>query len=199
MTEIQTFGNFIEDLPPCEDYLNIGFSAGSRPLQQRWRNNRLSAHFVADYLSTFLPVNDEKNETKIRVNECRGAISYIANELLENAMKFHFNSGKSPVRFGLHFLEIDSDQIDIFLFAVNSIEIEATDKYQHFIQELLVSDPAELYVRQIELSVEDENNQSSGLGLLTMINDYSAKIGWKFERVNHLEAIEVTTLVQISV
>jgi hypothetical protein len=33
------------------EYLKIGFSPTSIPIQQRWRNNGLSANFLADYLS----------------------------------------------------------------------------------------------------------------------------------------------------
>jgi hypothetical protein len=49
---IQTFGDFIE-LPASQEYLIIGFSPSSIPLKQRWRNNGLSADFMADYLATF--------------------------------------------------------------------------------------------------------------------------------------------------
>jgi hypothetical protein len=47
-------GNFIENLPPSQEYLILSFSPSSIPLKQRWRNNCLSADFLADYLSTFL-------------------------------------------------------------------------------------------------------------------------------------------------
>jgi hypothetical protein len=195
----QIFGDFIEDLPVCEDYLDIGFSAGSRPIRHRWRNNRLSAHFVADYLLTFLPVDDENPSSERRNEECRGAITYIANELLENAIKFHSPRGKSPVRFGIHFIE--EPKIKIILFATNAIAVENQVKYQSFIEKLITADPGELYIHQLESSAEEgENSQSSGLGLLTMIHDYNAKIGWKFEDIPDIaDAIAVTTLVQLDV
>lgn len=195
---VQIIGDFIDYLPPGHDYLDIGFSASSRPIKQRWRNNRLSAYFVADYLSTFLPVDDDDPDNERRKEECKGAVSYIANELLENAMKFHNPNQQSPVRFGIHFLE--DPEVIVVLFTTNAISPEIEDKYQSFIQELISSDPGELYIRQLELSAEDENSQSSGLGLLTMINDYSAKLGWKFEVIaDNPDAIAVTTLVQLTV
>lgn len=196
---IQIFGDFLENLPPEHDYLDIGFSASSRPIKQRWRNNRLSAHFVADYLSTFLPFDDDDESSHERKQEeCKGAVTYIANELLENAMKFHSPNENLPVKFGIHFIE--KPEIKIVLFVTNAVAGVAQEKYQTFIQELMNTDPAELYVRQLEKSVEEDNNETSGLGLITMMNDYAAKLGWKFERLpEKSNAVAVTTLVQIAV
>jgi hypothetical protein len=48
--------------------------------------------------------------------------------------------------------------------------------------------------------VEDESESESGLGLLTMMNDYLAKLGWKFETVQQdPEVIAVTTMVRLAV
>ncbi|MFB2975714.1 DUF6272 family protein [Microseira sp. BLCC-F43] len=197
MNMVQIFGDFIDNLPICEDYLDIGFSAGSHTIKKRWKTNRLSAHFVADYLAVFLPVNDEDPGKERRKEQCKGAVAYIANELLENSMKFHIPTGKSPMRFGIHFME--DPELKIILFASNAIAPEGKDKYQTFIQELIASDPQELYILKLERSAEDEENQTSGLGLLTMINDYGAKIGWKFEAMSDRpDAIAVTTMVQLS-
>lgn len=194
---VEIFGDFIDNLPMCEDYLDIGFSAASHPIKKRWKTNRLSAHFVADYLAVFLPVHDEDIASNRRNERCKGAVAYIANELLENALKFHIPNGKSPVKFGIHFLE--EPELKIILFAINGIAPEGKHKYQAFIQELSASDPEEMYIHQVERNAEDEQNQTSGLGLLTMINDYQAKIGWKFETMpDSPDAIAVTTMVQLS-
>ena len=53
---------------------------------------------------------------------------------------------------------------------------------------------------KVEQSLEDENSEASGLGLLTMINDYSAKLGWKFETTKeNPNIIDVTTMAQIQI
>jgi len=55
-------------------------------------------------------------------------------------------------------------------------------------------------VQQIEKSAEEENSGTSGLGFLTMLNDYSAKLGWKFEIVQEEpKVIAVTTMVLVPV
>ena len=193
----QIFGEFIGQFPPDQDSLELTFTPSSRPIQQRWRNNRLSAHFVADYLSNFLPVDEEDPISERRVQESKGAVTYVANELLENAMKFNDEESSYKVKFGIHF--IGETDITAVIFTTNSVKTEGVDKFKSFIEELLSTDPNELYVQQIEKSVEEES-ESSGLGLLTMINDYSAKLGWKFDPIQgEHQVVTVTTMAQIRV
>ena len=195
MTLTQIFGDFIDDLPPSQEYLIVGFSPSSVPLKQRWRNNGLSADFLADYFTTFFPSSQSDRTESDRQAEIKSAVSYIANELLENAIKFNDETSQYPI--SIH-LQLHNDKL-VFL-TTNSISAEAAEKFQAFIQELMTSDPNELYIHQLEKSAEDESNTISGLGILTMINDYLAEIGWKFETVQkETEVITVTTMVQLPV
>jgi hypothetical protein len=191
----QIFGNFIDDLPPSQEYLIVGFSPSSVPLKQRWRNNGLSADFLADYFTTFFPSSQSDRAESDRQAEIKSAVSYIANELLENAIKFNDETSQYPI--SIH-LQLHNDKL-VFL-TTNSISAEAAEKFKAFIQELMASDPNELYIHQLEKSAEDESNTISRLGILTMINDYLAEIGWKFETVQkEAEVITVTTMVQLAV
>ncbi|MEG4418428.1 DUF6272 family protein [Microcoleus sp. LAD1_D5] len=190
----QIFGDFIEQ-PASQEYLIIGFSPSSVPLKQRWRNNGLSADFLADYLTTFFPGNQDEPSTIERQAEIKSAVSYIANELLENAMKFNDETSEYPIDIKL---QLDSDGV-IFSVA-NSISPQAVDKFQAYIQELLASEPSELYIQRLEKNAADDNCTDSGLGLLTMLTDYTAKLGWKFQTVHKdPEVIAVTTMVQLTV
>ena len=95
MTRI--FGHFIAQKDDYGEHLEIGFSPTSIPIQQRWRTNGLSADFLADYLVTFFPGDDRAAAE--RQAELKSAVSYVANELLENAMKFSLTShGAGPTR-----------------------------------------------------------------------------------------------------
>lgn len=194
VTEI--WGEFIDQFPPEHDSLELTFTPSSRPIKQRWRNNRLSAHFVADYLSSFLPMDAEDASSKKRIKQSKGVVSYVANELLENAIKFNKDDTNYKVKFGIHF--ICGKEVTAVIFASNTVNSEGANKFKAFIKEILASDPNELYLQQIEKNAESESD-SSGLGLLTMINDYSAKIGWKFEPRAESDTIAVTTVVQITV
>jgi hypothetical protein len=194
----QIFGDFVESFPPAQDSLELTFTPNSLPLKKRWRSNRLSANFMADYFSSFFPVDEDDPAQKRRIKESKGAVSYVANELLENAIKFNNQGTNFKIKFGIYFIE-EAD-LTAVLFATNSVSAEGLDKFQKFIQKLLYSDPEKLYVQQIEKSAEEENSGASGLGFLTMINDYSAKIGWKFEIVQkEPKMIAVTTMVLVPV
>jgi hypothetical protein len=198
MTEI--IGEFSNDLPQGQEYLTLVFSPSSVPLKQRWRTNGLSADFMADYFATFFP-GKEGNTTEADLQaEVKSAVSFIGNELLENSMKFTDDTLDYPISLTL---QMHNDKL-VFI-ATNSVKSQGIEKFQAFVQELATSDTDELYLRHLEQNGLDEGdfaqeNAVSGLGLLTMINDYQAKLGWKFEAIqNASEAISVTTMVQLLV
>ncbi len=196
---IEIFGDFSESKLNNEEFLIIGFSPTSIPIKQRWRNNGLSADFVADYLTTFFPVSDEDPSTRERQVQIKGAVSYIANELLENAMKYNDDASKYSIKFGLYLQEEENDSlVSTVLIATNSVSPANLDTFKQFIQDLTSSDPDEFYFKQLEKSAEDQTGESSGLGFVTMINDYGATLGWKFEsKPTELKEITVTTMVQL--
>ena len=198
---MQIFGEFIEQFPPEKDSLELTFTPTSIPLKKRWRNNRLSAYFIADYFTTFLPLDDGDIEQQKRIEESKSAVSYVANELLENAIKYNDENCHSQIKFGVHFLQ--QNHLIAVIFATNSINLDDQKKLQHFIDRLSSEDTESLYIEQLEKNAFDEqNNDCSGLGFLTIINDYSGKIGWKFETVRSFDSYSfnlVTTMVQIQV
>lgn len=194
----QIFGDFRENIPEDHEFLILGFSPTSIPIQQRWRNNGLSADFVADYLIAFFPGSDDDLHTQTRQAEIKSAVNFIANELLENAMKFSNEQIHYPIKFGLHLLE--ETKVTVLLRTTNSLSTSQSQNFISFIDEFLHSDSQELYIQQLEKSAEDENSMTSGLGLLTMKNDYLAKLGWKFEKISQNDdSFAVTTMVQLIV
>ncbi len=191
----QTFGDYLEQLPPYHEQLTLDFSPSTAPPRKRWRNNGRSADFLADFLVTCLP-EIETDMDRRRQAEIKDAVSYIANELLENAMKYSDQSQGTCTRIHLYF-----DGSCILFLTQNNVRPEAVQAFQGHIQELLNEDTQELYITRLEESVELENS-GSGLGLLTMINDYDAKLSWKFEQVEEHGspvAIAVTTMVQLEI
>lgn len=195
ITMIQLFGDFIDNPPSSQEYLIIGFSTSSSPLKQRWRNNGLSADFLADYLTTFFPISEDEPTTIQRQAEIKSAVSYIANELLENAMKFNHKKSSDLISIQLY---LYSEKI-IFIIS-NSIDAQKVDQFQEYINELITSNLEDLYIKQLEKNAEEENSNGSGLGLLTILNDYQTKIGWKFESCqDDPKQITLTTMVQLMV
>ncbi len=191
----QLFGDFEEDSCVSQEYLVLGFSPSSIPVKQRWRNNGLSADFLADYLTTFYPVDPDDPDSVYKRKEIKSAVSYIANELLENAMKFHDELSQRPISIQMRLRD------GMLKFCVtNSVRPQTLKKFKAFIQEVTENDPQELYIRKLEQNALEDNHTGSGLGLLTMINDYMATVGWKFEIVQiNPEVITVTTMVRLSV
>ena len=189
----QIFGNFIEMKEGNGEYLKISFHPASSPLRQRWRNNGLSADFLAGYFSTFFP-GEDPNSTE-RQNEMKDAISYISNELLENAMKFSYASSNPMVSIEM-ILEADI----ISLYTKNRFDPNMIEPFQQFIQRMLTEDPNELYLEQIERNAEDDSDGSSRLGFLTILNDYGATLAWKFtDCAQDGDDVAVTTMVQLAV
>ncbi len=193
----QIFGEFIENFPVSYYSLELNFTEGSPPIKQAWRNNLLSASFLAEYFSNYLSNTESEFEVEERVEEIKTTLTYIGNELLDNARKFHETNQQHQVQFGIHFLP-NLDIITAVVLTKNCIDTQKIDKFKTLIEELLSSDTHELYVKQIEKTATDEDSEASGLGLLSIINDYSAKLGWKFEPSNSQMTV-VTTMAQIVV
>lgn len=194
----KNFGDFKERKKSGHEHLEISFSPTSRPLQQRWRNNGLSADFLADYLATFFPGADSSSQD--RPTEIKDAVSFIANELLENAMKFNYAPSQHSVGIEVY---LGEDQVS--LYVTNSVDPQTIADFQTFVQRLLTEDTDELFMEQLMQNAEkedadDETAGQSGLGYLTMINDYGVTLAWKFEPPEpNSDVIMVTTMAQLKV
>ncbi len=172
------FGHFIEDLPPQDEYLTIGFSPSSRPLKKRWENNGLSADFIAEYFKTFFVSQEEETLSSVAIENLKDGVKYIANELLENAMKFQDEAVPFTAKIGFSLYN------DRLIFRVtNGINDQQIEPFQAFIKRLLTEDADELYLQAMKTNARKGVNAPSRLGLLSMICDYSAKLGWKFEKL----------------
>ena len=194
LEQTQVFGDFVEK-PQQEEHLTLGFSPSAIPIRKRWRNNGLSADYIANYLATFFPIKADESDSIEKLAEMKSAVSYIANELLENSMKYSDKTALYPIT--LH-TQIDGNKIR--LFVDNSILPAQAENFKNFINELINSDPDEMFIRKLEDNAESENSESSGLGFLTMINDYSAKLGWKFDIIaQESPVLAVTTMVELAV
>jgi hypothetical protein len=199
---MQIFGNYIEEFPDDEEYLKLGFAPHSASLQQRWRTNGLSADFIADYLQVFF-IGQPKNNDNTPVDSNapiparnKNAVKYIANELLENAMKFGDESSKFAGKIVFHLYDNK-----LVFHVTNSISPQHIEKFKIFINQVLEKEPTELYFRRMEANAHEENNRHSGLGILSMICDYSAQVAWKFETLQSSSppVTLVTTMVSLDV
>ncbi|MDX2232492.1 MAG: ATP-binding protein [Leptolyngbyaceae cyanobacterium bins.349] len=190
---IQTYGEFTESVPPGEEYLTLNFSPNSAPRKRRWRNYGLSADFLGDYFAAFFPGDDIPDSQINQRDTVKAAVSYIANELLENAVKYNEDSAALPISISLHLYERQ-----IIFRVTNYANKICSTNYQQFIQELLNSDLDTYYMQQLEKTAL--GGGESSMGILTMMNDYTARFGWKFESLDKPTGItRVEVLVYLDV
>ncbi len=185
----EIFGDFVE-MGETQEYMILSFSSSALPIQERWRNNSLSADFLADYWGTFFPA--QSDSPRHERSAVRDAVSFIANELLENAVKFSYRP-EFTIKIALYLSE---DELRFYVS--NSINPQSIGKFQDFIREILTEDPNDLYLRQLEKNADENNSDESHLGFLTIVNDYNTNIAWKFETVQP-ELVIVTTMVKLGV
>jgi hypothetical protein len=190
----QTFGQFFDRIPDSQEYLTLNFSPTSAPQRQRrWRNNGLSADFLGDYFAAFFP-GDAVADSAIDLKDAvKAAVSYIANELLENAFKYSDASANLPISITLRLYDRE------IIFQVTNYTDRATGKhYEEFVRQIESADLEEIYTQQLEKTALGEG--SSCMGLLTILHDYSAKGGWKFEQPRENPAvIRVSVMVSLVV
>lgn len=185
------FGDFVECNTSNEhEFLMLRFPPTSIPLQFRWNNNNLAANFMANYLSGFFYGEDEQSINK-REN-IKDSVNFIANELLENAMKFNFPENKYSITL---YVGIKSDYV--MFYASNSVDVVAVEAWQHKIKQILTEDTRVLFMQQVTNN-EAKGNSDSGLGYLSMINDWNARLAWKFKPIkNETKAQRITVMVQL--
>jgi hypothetical protein len=193
-TQVRIFGDYKENATTAGEYLTIGFSPSFLPLKKRWKHNGLSADFIADYFRNFYISRKELDDSARDLENLCDAVKYIANELLENAMKFQDAQRPYSARI---FLSLHLDEL---IFTVtNGVTPVHAQALQAYIEKLLQHDPQDLYVQAMRASIKTENQDYSGFGLLSMLCDYSAKLGWKISYCpvpeNSAPLITVTTVV----
>jgi hypothetical protein len=189
----KTYGPFKERDPNAGEYLIIGFSPSSVPLRQRWRNNSLSADFLADYVTSFFPAEDD--DSSYHRAEVKDAVSYIANELLENAMKFSADTSKFPVDISLY---LHPDEVRFYV--TNSTTVATTAALKEKIDDLLSGDIETMYFNQLEENAvaERDSPAGAGIGFLTILYNYNTHVAWRFHDVTDPSAQTVTVTVMIS-
>lgn len=148
----------------------------SKDLVENWRRCSLTSDFIARYYSIFFPYIERSENTFYR-QEAENIISFIMNELVENTAKYSDENGEDvDVWIGL-----DDDRL-IFDIS-NQISHQAYEPFMNLCKELLESDPQELYIKKIEENI-DSGTSSSGLGYLTLVNDYGVSFGFAFTELN---------------
>lgn len=136
------------------------------PLELSWQHCSTTADFIGEFFAL------RQQGTGRNYNDARHSIGYLLNELLENAVKFRA-PGDIVLQTGL-----DDDR---FTAKVTNVINDATsERFKLLLEEITSRDPGELLIERIEANAEDVGSSGSGLGLLTLMNDYGVSLRWTF-------------------
>jgi hypothetical protein len=156
-----------------DEHLSLTLSHDS--LVAGWSLCSQTANFLAESFEPLLPETAHEGR-RVRREEVSGAVSYILNELLENAVKLN-QSGNINVTLG-------SGREGLICLVSNQITSASVPELREKLLEITTGDPEELLRRRVEENAEDEGRAGSGLGYLSIINDYGVSLGWKLDSVS---------------
>jgi hypothetical protein len=156
--------------------LALRFSSAMLAPQRQWLNNSVIAHFVAEYWRTLATAYQSCAIDQI--GDVAESVSYIANELLDNAMKYGSLKTAHATQIALR-LSIFSQNID--LYVTNASVPQQWRSFQDYLATFLTEEPEQYYFRQMEANAASRELTVSRLGLLSILCDYHGQLGWKFE------------------
>ncbi|NBO66384.1 MAG: ATP-binding protein [Acidobacteria bacterium] len=164
-----TLGDIPDSPPAFGKALRLSFYTQQFPI--KWGDCTEIADVISQYFaSCFVAENPGAH-----VLEFTHGVSYMANELIENVVKFR-TVGDVGIQAGL-------DGGTFLLQITNWVTEETSAIFQKLLEELTVCDPRELLVQRIEANAL-EGKSGSGLGLLTLMSDYGVKLSWSFRPEN---------------
>lgn len=149
------------------------------PLGVSWQHASETCEFLGDVFAL------HHARSGADYNDARHSIIYLVNELLENAIKFR---APGDIR-----IDCSLEQGNFELTVSNDAAPEVATRFQALIEEITSRDPGELLIERIEANAADETSSASGLGLLTLMNDYGARLGWHFRPAGSGPAVALST------
>jgi hypothetical protein len=154
-------GPYRMDLDRSDSMIHISLFPSD--LVKHWSRCGLTADFAASFFSFRFP--DSK--------KARNSLSVIMNEIVENAVKFS-NTPNANIAINLF------NMTDLIVFEVeNFTNQEQFESFRATARDLLESSDIEERYFEV-LSSKAANSMTSGLGLLTIIHDFNARIGVRF-------------------
>jgi hypothetical protein len=182
LKDVEILGQFTEE-PREKPLSQTSLTTSAADMLQNWRRVSLSSDFPARYYSYYFPYK-EKAKQKISRDEAENTISFVMNELIENTAKYADAQDKTVT------IRIMLFESYIVFEVSNFLTPALAESFINLAREILVSNPEELYIRRLERNTESDSGDS-GLGYLTLINDYGIQMGFKFQKID-AELVQVT-------
>jgi hypothetical protein len=155
------------------------------PLDLSWRHCATTSDFIADVFA--LRFRSSRNDYL----EVRHSIGYLVNELIENAVKF-----RAP---GEILIEASMDSECFKIKVSNDVDGKIASGFQNLLADITAGDPVDLLIQRIELNAANPEVTGSGLGLLTLMSDYGARLAWIFSAADESDRICVETYASIPI
>lgn len=153
------------------------------PLDLTWHHASTTSEFLGDFYALRSPL------LSLDTNETRHSIGYLVNELLENAVKF-----RHPGDISIE-TSIEDNRFEIKVS--NLVGRETAERFSLLLEEVTSRDPGELLIERIEANAEDASSSASGLGLLTLMSDYGASLGWEFREEDGPAVLRLDTFATL--
>jgi len=154
------------------------------PLDLTWHHASTTAEFLGEFYAIRGPA------LSLDINDARHSIGYLVNELLENAVKFRHPGDITIVS------SIENKRFEIKVS--NLVSRETAERFSALLEEITSRDPGELLIERIEANAMDETSSASGLGLLTLMSDYGAQLGWEFHDDGGGPAVRLNTYAALT-
>ena len=148
-----------------------------------WRRVSLTADYLARYYSYYFPYKEKALFTMSR-NEAENTLSFIINELIENTAKYSNTPKKNVI------ITLSLEEKRLIFYISNYINQDTAQEFIDICKEIFEQNTEELYIKKLEENAETGKG-GSGLGYLTLINDYNIELGFKFEKIQE-KIIKVT-------
>lgn len=172
----QTYGNWQDIVVSGNTMIGHGsMEISSQQLLQSWQRCSLASDFWARYIA--LSSSEFEADHPVQPGALEGALSFILNELLENAAKF----SAGPMDGIIYGFWLFPDWIIIQV--TNHITPESQDAFVRLISDMLGNDAEGLYFKRLEEG-NGADQKGAGLGYLTLMNDYRVRFGFRFTPVS---------------
>lgn len=176
------YGSSDIEFEQAEETTCLRFPEG--PLGLTWKHSGITSDFIASIIAT------RYRDARLHYNQVRHDVGYLANELLENTIKF-----RAP---GDVAIAISVTNSSFKLTITSKIDVANSVKFKNVLEVLGSESPGELLLKRIEANALSAGGATSGLGLLTLLSDYEATLEWIFDEDTDL-GVKLTTHAAIAI
>lgn len=138
-----------------------------------------SAGRVAQFVDSWLKLSLQSRDLAL------ADLSYAVNELMENAVKY--------CTAGSIELSATCTEAALVLTLRHCATPAHAARYLAHAHELMERDPFELLAESVERNALNPEHSGSGLGLLSLLSDYGAALGFEFVEREDQQPVAVTT------